>query len=33
MGRESSVVEGVLKLIVQDEFGGKEFDEGAGRVG
>ena len=30
---ESSVVEGVLKLIVQDEFGGKEFDEGAGRMG
>ena len=30
---ESEVVEGVLKLIVQDEFGGKEFDEGAGRMG
>ena len=30
---ESEVVEGVLKLIVQDEFGGKEFDEGAGRLG
>ena len=30
---ESEVVEGVWKLIVQDEFGGKEFDEGAGRMG